>query len=108
MPCFTGVDTPAYGRLVLEDMLALERDPPATEGTVARVVFDRDARRQQFKFLDERAVGLEFEFGQLFFEPFVSNGCFREGIVAREDVHARKRSGNSCLLCDVVGPYQGR
>ena len=110
MPCLTGVDTPAYGRLVLEDITALKRDPPATEGAVVRVVLDRDAGRQQFKFLDERAVRLELEFCQLFFEPFVSNGCpaYRKGIVGMEDVHVRKRSGNPYPLCDVVRPYQGR
>ena len=110
MPCLTSVDTPAYSRLVLEDIRALERDPVATEGAVARVVFDRDTRRQLFKSLDERAVRLELELGQLVCERFVSNGCpaFREGIVAREDVRARKRSGKSYLFCDVVGPYQGR
>ena len=35
MPCLTGINTPAYGRLILEDMRALERNPPATEGAVA-------------------------------------------------------------------------
>ncbi len=66
VPCRAGVYAPHYSRLVLEDRLALERDPVAGEGAVARSEFDRNSRSQLLKFFEERAAGIGSEFGQLF------------------------------------------
>lgn len=66
MPCRAGVYAPNHSRLVLEDILGLERDPVARERAVARGIFDRNGRRQLLKFLDVRAAGIGFEFSQLF------------------------------------------
>ncbi len=63
MPCRASVYAPHYSRFVLEDNIGRKHDPVATEEAVARGVFDR---RQQLKFLEERAIGIGFEFGQLF------------------------------------------
>jgi len=62
VPRLAGVDAPAYSRLVLEDVLALEGDPVAAEGAVARLVLERNGAFQHFKPLDEGASGIEPEF----------------------------------------------
>ena len=66
MPCRAGIYTPKHSRLVLEDILGLERDPVAGESAVASGVFDRNSGMQLLKFLDETAFGTESEFSQLF------------------------------------------
>ncbi len=66
MSGLAGVDAPYDGGLVLEDGLGLERNPVAAKRSVACVVFDGNSGRQLLEFLDERAVGFDQEFGQLF------------------------------------------
>ena len=66
MPCRAGVYAPNHSRLVLEDILGLERDPVARESAVAGGVFDRNSGMQLLEFLDVRASGAKFELSQLF------------------------------------------
>lgn len=63
MACRASVYAPDYSRLVLEDGLALDRDPVAGEGAVARREFDWNRRRELLEFLGERAAGIGLEFG---------------------------------------------
>lgn len=63
MPCRAGVCAPNYSRFILEDGLACKRDPVAAKRAVMRGELDGI---QQLEFLDERAIRIGFEFGQLF------------------------------------------
>ena len=71
MSCLAGVDAPYDGGFVLKNRLGFEGNPVAAKRTVAWVVFDGDGRRQLLELLNERAVGLNQEFGQLFVETML-------------------------------------
>ena len=65
MFCEAGIDTPHYSLLVLKDGFALECDPVAAEGALARLVFIRDCAGQLLEFLNKRAIWGEQKFSQL-------------------------------------------
>lgn len=75
MACLASIYAPHYDCLVLQDSIGLDHDPVAGPGAVARGVIDRDTRIQLLKSLDERAVFIGLEFGQLFVRNLVSNEC---------------------------------
>ena len=76
VPRLTSVNTPPEGRFVFEHGLALERDPVATEGAVAGMIFCGNEGRQQLELLNEGAVWFSFEIGELFDGAYVRTEGF--------------------------------
>lgn len=96
MSCRAAVRAPSDRRFILEDSRTLERDPVAGEGAIARDEFQRNQRRQQLEFLNERAAGLGTKFGQLLVQNAVSKWDFfllGEKTGNREDARIRMDDG---------------